>query len=147
MVWIRPATGFRISTGHRLLDKGAPQCPSATLPSMGHFPPCVLSHLSCVRLCNTMDCRQPGSSVHGILQARVLEWVALPSSRGSSQPRDRAQIPMSPALAGRFFTASATLESSCTPPEAKVCLKIPARNKACVCSGLCFHVEEMQILD
>ena len=49
VVRIRPATGFRISTGHRLLDKDAPQCPSAT-PINGAFPPCVLSHLSCVRL-------------------------------------------------------------------------------------------------
>ena len=40
-------------------------------------------------LCNTMNCSPPGSSVHGILQARILEWVALLSSRGSSQPRDQ----------------------------------------------------------
>ena len=38
-----------------------------------------------------MDCSPPGASVHGILQARILEWVAMPSSRGSSQPRDRTQ--------------------------------------------------------
>ena len=43
---------------------------------------------SCLTLCNPMDCSLPGSSVHGILQARVLEWVAMPSSRGSSRPRD-----------------------------------------------------------
>ena len=43
-------------------------------------------------LCDPMDCSPPGSSVHGILQARTLEWVAMPSSRGSSQPRDRMQI-------------------------------------------------------
>ena len=42
----------------------------------------------CLTLCNPMDCRPPGSSVHGILQARTLEWVAMPSSRGSSRPRD-----------------------------------------------------------
>ena len=39
-----------------------------------------------------MDCSPPGSSVHGILQARILEWVAMPSSRGSSRPRDRTQV-------------------------------------------------------
>ena len=45
--------------------------------------------LSCVWLSATpMDCRPPGSSVHGIFQARILEWVAMPSSRGSSRPRD-----------------------------------------------------------
>ena len=39
--------------------------------------------------CDPMDCSRPGSSVHGILQARILEWVAMPASRGSSPPRDR----------------------------------------------------------
>ena len=48
-----------------------------------------------------MDCGPPGSSVHGILQARILEWVAVPSSRGSSRPRDGTRV--SSALAGRFF--------------------------------------------
>ena len=42
----------------------------------------------------------PGSSVHGILQARILEWVAIPFSRGSSQPRDRTWVSY---IAGRFF--------------------------------------------
>ena len=42
---------------------------------------CVLSHFSHVLLCNAMDCSPPISSVHGILQARILEWVAMPSSR------------------------------------------------------------------
>ena len=43
---------------------------------------------SCLSLCDPTDCSPPGSSVHGILQARILEWVAMPSSRGSSPPRD-----------------------------------------------------------
>ena len=47
---------------------------------------------SCPTLCNPMDCSLPGSSVHRILQARILEWVAMPSSRGSSSPRDRTQV-------------------------------------------------------
>ena len=46
---------------------------------------------SCPTLCDPMDYSPPGSSVHGILQARILEWVAMPSSRGSSQPRDQSQ--------------------------------------------------------
>ena len=46
-----------------------------------------------------MDCSPPGSSVHGILQARGLEWVTIPFSRGSSPPRDRAQVSR---IAGRF---------------------------------------------
>ena len=56
---------------------------------------------SCVRLCDPMDCSPPGSSVHGSLQARILEWVTIPFSRGSSQPRDRTQVS---CIAGRFFT-------------------------------------------
>ena len=43
-------------------------------------------------LCDPMDCSPPGSSVHGILQTRILEWVAMLSSRGSSQPRDQTPI-------------------------------------------------------
>ena len=49
---------------------------------------CVLVAQSCLTLCDPVDCSLPGSSVHGILQARILEWVALSSSRGSSRPRD-----------------------------------------------------------
>ena len=52
----------------------------------------ALSCFSHVRLCDSMDCSPPGSSVHGILQARILEWVAMPSSRGSSPPRARTQV-------------------------------------------------------
>ena len=52
---------------------------------------CLLTQL-CLTLCDPMDCSPPGSSVHGIFQERILEWVAMPSSRGSSQPRDRAQV-------------------------------------------------------
>ena len=49
---------------------------------------CAKAVQSCLTLCDPMDHSPPGSSVHGILQARILEWVALPSSRGSSWPRD-----------------------------------------------------------
>ena len=48
----------------------------------------VLVAQSCPTLCDPMDCSPPGSSVHGILQARILEWITMPSSRGSSWPRD-----------------------------------------------------------
>ena len=58
---------------------------------------------SCSTLCNPMDCSPPGSSVHGILLTRILEWVAIPFSRGFSWPRDRT--PVSSCIAGRFFTA------------------------------------------
>ena len=46
----------------------------------------------CLSLCNPMDCSLPGSSVYGIPQARILEWVAMPSSSGSSQLRDQTHI-------------------------------------------------------
>ena len=64
---------------------------------------------SCPTLCNPMDCSPPGSSVHGILLARILEWVATPFSRGSSQPRDQAQVSY---IAGKVFTICATREVS-----------------------------------
>ena len=53
---------------------------------------CVKSLQSCLTLCDPMNYRSPGSSVHGILQARILEWVAMPFSRGSNPPRDRTRI-------------------------------------------------------
>ena len=46
------------------------------------------SRQSCPTFCKTLDCSPPGSSVHGILQARILEWVAIPFSKGSSRPRN-----------------------------------------------------------
>ena len=49
---------------------------------------CVLVAQLCLTLCNSMDCSLPGLSVHGILQAGILEWGAVPFSRGSSQPRN-----------------------------------------------------------
>ena len=49
---------------------------------------CVLSLFSCVWLCSRVDYSPPGSSVHGILQGRILEWVAMPCSRGSYPPRN-----------------------------------------------------------
>ena len=52
---------------------------------------------SCPTLCNPVDC-----TVHGILQARILEWVAFPYSRESSQPRDQTEVS---CIAGRFFTS------------------------------------------
>ena len=49
---------------------------------------CSLSGFSHVQVCDPMDCSLPGSSAHGILQARILEWAAMPSSRGASPPGD-----------------------------------------------------------
>ena len=63
--------------------------------------------LSRVWLCNPMDCSLPGSSIHGIFQARVLEWVAISFSRGSSQPRDQTQVSH---IIGKRLTIWATRE-------------------------------------
>ena len=57
----------------------------------------------CLTLCHPTDCSPPGSSVHRILQARILEWVVVPFSRGSSRSRDQISC-----IAGRFFTIWAT---------------------------------------
>ena len=55
---------------------------------------------SCPMLCNPIDYSPSGSPVHGMLQARILEWVAVPFSRGSSGPRDGTQVS---CIEGRFF--------------------------------------------
>ena len=60
-------------------------------------------------LCDTMDGSPPGSSVHGIFQARILEWGASAFSRGSSRPRDWTQVSR---IAGRFFTNWATRDEN-----------------------------------
>ena len=62
---------------------------------------CAQSLQLCLTPCDPMDCCPPGSSVCGILQARILEGAAMPSSRGSSRPRDRTHIS---CIAGGFFT-------------------------------------------
>ena len=56
---------------------------------------------SCPTLCNPMDCSPPGSSIHGILQTRILEWVAISFSRGTARPRVRTPVS---CIAGRRFT-------------------------------------------
>ena len=61
----------------------------------------MLSH---VWLWDLMDCSPPGSSVHWILQARILEWITIPFSRGSSWPKDRTCISCISCIAGGFFT-------------------------------------------
>ena len=65
---------------------------------------CLLAQ-SCPTLCNLMDISLPGSSVHGIFSARIQEWVAISSSRESSQPRDRTCIYWVTCTAGRLLTA------------------------------------------
>ena len=71
---------------------------------------CVLSHFNHVWLCDPMDCSPPGSSVHGILRARILEWVTMPPPGDLPNPGIEPMSLMSPALAGGFFTTSTTWE-------------------------------------
>ena len=83
--------------------------------------------LSPVRLCDPMD-----YTVHGILQSRILEWVAFPFSRGSSQPRDRTQVSHN---AGGFFTSWATGEA------ASACLPLHK------CHCICIMLQQLQSLN
>ena len=73
---------------------------SASVLPMNAVLCCAKLLQSCPTLCDPMDCSPSGSSVHRILQARILEWVAISFSRGSSRPRDRTQVSY---IAGRRF--------------------------------------------
>ena len=73
--------------------------PSYGHPQEDHIAAAAAKSLqSCPTLCDPMGSSPPGSSVHRILQARILKWVVIPFSRGSSQPRDKS------CIEGRFFT-------------------------------------------
>ena len=93
----------------------------------------VLVAQSCLTLCNPMDCSPPGSFIHGILQARILEWVVIPFSRGSSRPRDWTQVSH---IADLFFTVWATREA---PEENKQSYKycVAAAKSRQSCPTLC----------
>ena len=92
----------------------------------------VLVAQLCLTLCDPMDYSPPGPSVHGILQARILEWVVIPFSRGSSQPRDLTQVS---CIASRFFTVWVIREAQI--PEVHSNTQLPGiRNfLAGTCSG------------
>ena len=92
------------------------------------------SRRSCPALCSPMFCDLPSASVHRILQARMLEWVAVPSSRGSFRPRDRTCI--SYVSAGRSFTTSVAW-------EAKENLMVPARAFLHFCFLICCWILEI----
>ena len=91
---------------------------------------------SCLTLCDTVDCSPSGFSVHGILQATILERVSMPSSRGSSQPRDRTQIS---CMGRQVFTTKSPGKphlylylSMCT----NACQKVHIYKEMFVCIGL-----------
>ena len=82
-------------------------------PDLSISLPQIITHHKCISVShsvgsNSLDCSWPGSSAHGILQARMLEWVAMPFSRGSSWPRDWTWVS---CVAGRFLTIWATREA------------------------------------
>ena len=90
--------------------------PISSQPPLGKSPAESESEVtqSCPTLCNSMDCSLPGFSVHGIFQARVLEWVAFSFSRGSSQCRDQTQVS---CIAGRRFTFWVAREAGTRVPQ------------------------------
>ena len=77
------------------------QTPNLAPHALSHILSCVLVAQSCPTLCDPIDYSPPGSSAHGFLQARILELVVIPFSRGSSQPRDQIQVS---CIAARCFT-------------------------------------------
>ena len=83
-------------------------------PQMGREPTCTVDQ-SRPTLCNPMDCSTPGSSVHRIVQARILQWVAIPFSRGSSQPRDQARVYCISCTGRRILHHCATWEAPQNP--------------------------------
>ena len=82
-------------------------------PNTLHFQCFLCMHACRVWLCVPMDCSLSGSSVPGILQARVLEFVVMPCSRGSSRPRDRTHVSCGSCIAGWLFHCWATGEALC----------------------------------
>ena len=86
---VQDSLGFHVTVGYHASD-----LVSGSLVLILFKSACVCAKLLqlCLTLCNPMDCSLPGSSVHGFLQVRILEWSAMPSSSGSFQPRDRPSI-------------------------------------------------------
>ena len=95
---------------------------------------CVLSHFSCIQLFATpWSIAHQVSLVHGILQARIPEWVTIPFSRGSSQPRDPTQLSCGACIGGRFFTSD-------QPPGKPLVIAHLLLIVVCVCVCVCVCV-------
>ena len=92
---------------------------------------CTKSLRSCLTLCNPMDRNAPGSSVHGILQARILEWVSISFSRGSSLPRDGTSFSCISCAGGQTLYHKRHLGSPCQIWSAKVRIWEPAQQCTC----------------
>ena len=110
--------GWRLAMGSRIgisLTKGGQATNRTDVQfAQSSWQPWTLAYMhgkslqSCPALCDPMDCSLPGSSVHGILQARILEWVAISFSRAPSWPRDQNRISYISSTGSRFFTTSTT---------------------------------------
>ena len=104
--------GLRGTGNHFTSSNASSHSPGTTPPSSFSLSPFVQPILprakslqSCPAFCDAMDCSLPGSSVHRILQTRILDWIAIFSYRRSSQPRDQTQVSCDSCVTGRFFTA------------------------------------------
>ena len=122
---------------------------------LGHTVTMKVKVKSCPTPCDPMDCSLPGSSLHGILQARVLEWVAISFSRGSSWPRDQTQVSRIP---GRHFNLWATryqqTHSTWSPDhggwqriEVLQALRTKASDLSVLTRALGFHLSDEPTLD
>ena len=102
------------------------QADSLALSQRGIIFYCSVTQL-CPTLCDPVDCSQPGFSVHGILQARILEWGVISYFRGSSWREERIKPTSlsSPALAGGFFTFSTTCKAPRIEPSSVNLLDLP----------------------
>ena len=99
-VWLCLPTQWKVLQG---VQKVSWRCDTSTLMLTRRV--CAAKSLQlCPTLCDSMDGSPPGSSVHGILQARIPEWAAISFSRGSSQPRDQTCISWGSCFADRFFS-------------------------------------------
>ena len=122
-------------------------------PAIQRFLPSLCAHMSacmhakslqsCLTLCSTMDCSPPGSPVHGVLQARILEWNAMLSSKGSSQPRHWTRISCGSYIAGRFFTSEPPGKLSSTthdllpnPAKTPQAYSFPLLHTQCPCDSV-----------
>ena len=118
MVWVQIWTD-RKAEDHQHIELIIPRETSLASGLRSCQSPSVCMHAksfqSCLTLCDFMECSPPGSSALGILQAGILEWVALPSSRGSSLPRDWTHISYLSSLACGFFTPSTTPRPDANP--------------------------------
>ena len=79
---------------------------------------CVCAHW-CPTLCDSMDCSLPGSSIHGIFQERILEWVAISFSRRSSRPRDQTHVSCNSCI-GRWVLYHCTTQEASAPPQMNI---------------------------